>query len=320
MNYCVICNKELSDGVFNNKDKFELFGHSFICRECANKVGIKNMWKASTYNSEKVKKLYFEKYPEEINNYRDKNDLDEQHVLKLYDSESSKDRLQAINYVKENGAMGTNEAISYLDKTKKEDNDIFYKKIKEIPNSNITWTKKEIMYLRKILFKNEEVLDVVSGIVNQNDITVSGNSRELAAQTNDSARTWLMALTNKRIILINRHLLVGTEYMEISLEKINSISYQSRLLLSSISIMHASGGIVINNIAKGCEKPFVDRTNQAMDSIKSRDTNQIVEAINNINSNSKYSVADELKKFKELLDIGAITQDEFDKKKKELLG
>lgn len=32
------------------------------------------------------------------------------------------------------------------------------------------------------------------------------------------------------------------------------------------------------------------------------------------------SVADELKKFKELLDIGVITQEEFDAKKKELLG
>jgi len=40
--------------------------------------------------------------------------------------------------------------------------------------------------------------------------------------------------------------------------------------------------------------------------------------INKENSNT--SVADEIKKFKELLDIGAITQEEFDKKKKELLG
>lgn len=32
-----------------------------------------------------------------------------------------------------------------------------------------------------------------------------------------------------------------------------------------------------------------------------------------------YSVADEIKKFKELLDMGAITQEEYDKKKKELL-
>ncbi len=32
------------------------------------------------------------------------------------------------------------------------------------------------------------------------------------------------------------------------------------------------------------------------------------------------SVTDELKKFKELLDMGIITQEEFDAKKKELLG
>lgn len=32
------------------------------------------------------------------------------------------------------------------------------------------------------------------------------------------------------------------------------------------------------------------------------------------------SVADEIKKFKELLDMGAITQEEFDAKKKQLLG
>ena len=32
------------------------------------------------------------------------------------------------------------------------------------------------------------------------------------------------------------------------------------------------------------------------------------------------SAADELKKFKELLDMGAITQEEFDAKKKQLLG
>lgn len=37
-------------------------------------------------------------------------------------------------------------------------------------------------------------------------------------------------------------------------------------------------------------------------------------------SSSNISVADEIKKFKELLDIAAITQEEFDSKKKELLG
>ena len=37
-------------------------------------------------------------------------------------------------------------------------------------------------------------------------------------------------------------------------------------------------------------------------------------------ANEAVSAADELKKFKELLDSGIITQDEFDAKKKQLLG
>lgn len=40
----------------------------------------------------------------------------------------------------------------------------------------------------------------------------------------------------------------------------------------------------------------------------------------NNNSGSSYSEADELKKFKELLDSGAITQEEYDAKKKQILG
>ncbi len=48
-----------------------------------------------------------------------------------------------------------------------------------------------------------------------------------------------------------------------------------------------------------------------------RRRNEIQNKGNNISS---FSVADELKKFKELLDMGIITQEEFDKKKKDLLG
>lgn len=48
--------------------------------------------------------------------------------------------------------------------------------------------------------------------------------------------------------------------------------------------------------------------------------NQPLQGANSINPSAGVSVADEIKKFKELLDMGAITQEEFDMKKKELLG
>ena len=47
---------------------------------------------------------------------------------------------------------------------------------------------------------------------------------------------------------------------------------------------------------------------------------EAMKAQNNAPQQATVSAADELKKFKELLDMGAITQEEFDAKKKELLG
>ena len=38
------------------------------------------------------------------------------------------------------------------------------------------------------------------------------------------------------------------------------------------------------------------------------------------NTEQPFSVADEIMKFKKLLDMGAITQDEYDRKKAQLLG
>ena len=45
-----------------------------------------------------------------------------------------------------------------------------------------------------------------------------------------------------------------------------------------------------------------------------------IESSKNVNKTAAISSADELKKFKELLDCGIISQEEFDAKKKQLLG
>lgn len=55
-------------------------------------------------------------------------------------------------------------------------------------------------------------------------------------------------------------------------------------------------------------------------SIISDEEFEAVKVQNNTTQQATVSAADELKKFKELLDMGAITQEEFDAKKKELLG
>ena len=64
----------------------------------------------------------------------------------------------------------------------------------------------------------------------------------------------------------------------------------------------------VKNVLKKTLIPFVNAVNDS------------IEKIEKSQKSSKASVADEIIKFKKLLDEGAITQEEFDNKKKELLG
>lgn len=84
----------------------------------------------------------------------------------------------------------------------------------------------------------------------------------------------------------------------------------------------------------GCTKVSISSTAKAPSLLASVTENKNIEALTNafmdkiqnyqkvegsISTASSTSVADEIKKYKELLDMGAITQDEFDQKKKQLL-
>lgn len=62
---CVTCNCEVSKGSFNLKDKFELTGGGFICRTCAQKIGIKNFMAAGAYTAQKARKKYYDMFPDE---------------------------------------------------------------------------------------------------------------------------------------------------------------------------------------------------------------------------------------------------------------
>ena len=89
----------------------------------------------------------------------------------------------------------------------------------------------------------------------------------------------------------------------------------------------ASGGVHIGfgfSAAAGVERNFYFSTDQEDSAIMLRDYVMSGGASNEEKTNRGngeiVSVADEIRKFKELLDMGAISQSEFDAKKKQLLG
>lgn len=98
---CVICNREVSKGSFSLKDKFELTGGGFICKTCAQKIGIKNFMAAGAYTAQKARKKYFDLYPDEAQGndalsaeYEAK--LDEQFITKFNAIQDCEPRSDAI--------------------------------------------------------------------------------------------------------------------------------------------------------------------------------------------------------------------------------
>lgn len=123
-----------------------------------------------------------------------------------------------------------------------------------------------------------------------------------------------MAFTNKRLVYGQQSKILGTPVKSVNLDNVNDVQKDAfGLVEGSISI-----DTLKENITFKFQKQCVDRIYG--DVMKILDTYRAEKNNAPIISVAATSNADELKKFKELLDAGIINQEEFDAKKKQLLG
>lgn len=104
-------------------------------------------------------------------------------------------------------------------------------------------------------------------------------------------------------------------------DQITSIEMnRARPMIDGAFVQINTGGQVTTQGGSGLENSIPFRTNEELEAAY----NIIMQFYNAYkrkqhNSNAPNDTADEIKKYKELLDSGIITQEEFDKKKKQLL-
>lgn len=168
----------------------------------------------------------------------------------------------------------------------------FWSVLDSLPNKNLFGTNKEIKHLSTIMQDGEILKAITSGSMD--------------------GKTWVIACTNMRVIFLDVGLVYRVNQMEIPIKNINSINQYHKIMFGEITIVDGSTTRKIENVDKNTIQFFIDKVNEQ---ITSYINNGTVTTINNSLSN-----LDELKKLKELLDMEIITQEEFDLKKKELLG
>lgn len=118
------------------------------------------------------------------------------------------------------------------------------------------------------------------------------------------------AITNKRI-LIAQQKLVGQTFQAVDIASLNDVTMTTGVLMGIITIdtIKEKFNVAVN---KKVAESINNTIHDVLFSLKQQKRNVAQER-------PVSSVADELLKFKNLLDMGVITQEEFDKKKRELL-
>lgn len=174
--------------------------------------------------------------------------------------------------------------FNYKTASKKEWKEEF-RRIEKESKDDTFFTGGEKKALVKILEDGEQVLAFTSGFMDNN--------------------TWLITLTDQRIIFLDKGFVYGLKQQAIPLSKVNAISGKTGLLVGDITITDGAKERNIENVAKKSVAVF---------------TAKAQEAINNLNDlSSKEDKYDQLRKLSDLKDDGIITEEEFKKEKSKIL-
>lgn len=168
-----------------------------------------------------------------------------------------------------------------------------YKRIADEMGDDQFFTKKELNYLPDVLMDKEQVLAFTSGLMDGN--------------------TWLITLTNKRIIFLDKGMIYGLKQSIVDLDKVNAVSGSTGLLFGKISITDGANDRMIENVWKKTVKKFTNKVHEALEARKEHQQASVQPQEKEVDPYEK------LEKLASLKDKGIISEEEFDAEKKKIL-
>ena len=155
------------------------------------------------------------------------------------------------------------------------------------------FTKKELNYLPEILQNGEQVLAFTSGMMDGN--------------------TWLLTLTDQRVIFLDKGMIFGLKQEVINLDRINGISCSTGIFFGKIAINDGAKTRWIENVWKKTVKTFTNKVQEAIAHLKDNRNTKT-------SATSENDIVSQLERLASLREKGILTEDEFQQQKKKILG
>lgn len=155
------------------------------------------------------------------------------------------------------------------------------------------FTKKELNHLPEVLADGEQILAFTSGLMDGN--------------------TWLVTLTDHRIIFLDKGMIYGLKQSAIDLDKVNAVSGETGIFFGKITIQDGAAHRTIDNVWKKTVVPF---TNKVRDAINARKQHSAKPAVAAPASDDPVA---RLEKLATMLQKGLISDVEFTEQKARIL-
>ena len=129
--------------------------------------------------------------------------------------------------------------------------------------------------------------------------------------------TWLIALTDHRVLFLDKGLLYGLKQVSINLDKINSVSGTTGLLLGEIRIEDGASERVIKNVLKRTVVAFTNKVRDALHASRKPASVQPVAAA--APTSTADDVVSKLERLAALKERGILSDAEFAEQKARIL-
>lgn len=174
------------------------------------------------------------------------------------------------------------------------DKSVIDAQLAEIGSYDSFGTKKEIKYLPEIMMDGEKIYALTSGMMDGN--------------------TWLLVITNERIIMLDKGMLYGLKQLVLPLSHIKSVSHKIGILLGEIRIDTGAEVKEVKNIAK----QYIPNIMSILNNLLSKRIGDSKEN-NASNDNTDDDFLKKLERLTQLKEKGLIDDEEFKLAKTKLL-